>query len=122
MTASSDTRATGPTDSVAIDTRMCVEVSKDAGANTFEVVLIRRDHRYFDDDPRPDIIETRVCEMDCDCSLPALFDAVEQWLLDGHRLRALPHSWRVGACSGTTGYELLLDADALPIRPIARCD
>ena len=112
MTASGETKTNG----VAVDTRMCVEVSKDLGANSFEVVLIRREHCYYDNDPRPDIIETTVCETLIDDPLPALFDAVDSWLRHEHRLRVLPHTWRAGACGGTTGFELLLGADALPLR------
>ncbi len=103
------------TEGVAIDTRMAVTASKEPGDTMFRVVLVRCEHRYWDDDPKPDVVETQISETTFDCSLPALFDAVDVWLREGHRLRALPHSWQVSACAGPVGCELSLEAAALPI-------
>ncbi len=100
---------------VAIDARMVVTASKEAGTSAFSVVLVRREHRYWDDDPEPDVVEARVAETAFACSLPALFDAVDSWLSEGFQLRALPHSWHVSASDGPVGREELLVADALPI-------
>lgn len=104
------------TTGVAIDTRLSVAASKEPGDTTFRVVLVRCEHRYWDDDPKPDVVETPISETTFDCSLPALFDAVDSWLREGYGLRALPHSWQVSACDGPVGYEVLLVADALPTR------
>jgi hypothetical protein len=103
------------TDGAAIDIRMSVVVSKEPGANSFNVVLVRSEFRHWDDDPTPDVVETTVCERAFDCSLPALFDAIATWLREGHRLRALPHSWQVSSSDGPAGREVLLVADVLPV-------
>ena len=103
-------------DTVVTSTQMWVEVSQ-ATERTFEVTLIRRDHRFYDDDPDPDLIETTVCERTITASLPAMFAAVDGWLINEHRLRVLPHSWRALSCQ--TGTDLLLEAHALPAQPIA---
>lgn len=102
------------TEGVAIDVRMVVTASKEPGARVFRVALVRCEHRYWDDDPEPDVIETRIAETTFSCSLPALFDAVDSWLREGYQLRALPHSWQVSASDAPVGCEVLLVADALP--------
>lgn len=99
---------------VAIDRRLYVEVSRDAGASSFDVVLIDRTLRYYTDDPTPDITKTTVAETVITVSWPGLFAAVDTWLHDEFRLRVLPHSWSAGSSGGTTGIELLLEGHVLP--------
>lgn len=110
---------TAATEGAAIDIRMSVVVSKEPGAKAFTVALIRSEFRHWDDDPHPDVVEATVCERAFDCSLPALFDAIATWLREGHRLRALPHSWQISSSDGPAGREVLLVADVLPV-PICR--
>lgn len=104
---------------IAVDTRMCVVVSKEIGAAVFTVLLAHEELHYWDDDPMPDIVENTLGETIIAAPLPLLFDAVDKWLLRDHHVRALPHSWHVGECGGTSGYEAFFEAVALPARPIA---
>ena len=104
---------------IAVDTRMCVVVSKETGAGAFTVMLSREELRYWDDDPTPDIVETTLGETVLAAPLPMLFDAIDAWLLRAHHMRALPHSWKVGECGGTSGYDAFFEAVVLPARPVA---
>lgn len=104
---------------IAVDTRMCVVVSKETGAGAFTVMLSREELRYWDDDPTPDIVETTVGETVLAAPLPMLFDAIDTWLLRAHHMRALPHSWKVGECGGTSGYDAFFEAVVLPARSVA---
>lgn len=109
---------THPTRCVAIDTRLSVWVAKETGATAYVVELNCCEHRYWDDDPRPDIIDITIGKTLINTALPALFGAIDTWLQE-HHLRALPHTWCARECGGTTGYDLVLEADALPVRPIS---
>jgi len=98
---------------------MFVVAVKETGRAAFTVSVAREELRYWDDDPTPDIVETTVGETVIAAPLPLLFDAIGTWLLRDHHLRALPHSWHVGECGGTSGYEAFFEAVVLPARPIA---
>lgn len=102
---------------IAVDTRMCVVGLKETGAAAFTVSVAREEMRYWDDDPTPDIVETTVGETVIAAPLPLLFDAIGTWLLRDHRLRALPHSWHVGECGGTSGYGAYFEAVVLAGAP-----
>lgn len=101
-------------DHVAIEADMRVELSQAAAGGPFEVTLLRHEIRWFDDDPRPDYAETVVCENSFAVPLPAVFAALDRWLMRGHRLKVLAHTWRPGESGGTTGVVLLLEGRAIP--------
>lgn len=74
----------------AVQVSMRCELSQETCSSVFTAALIRAEQRFWDEDPEPDLIETIVCENELDCLLPAVFQAVDQWLYAGHRLCVTP--------------------------------
>lgn len=105
-------------DFVAADTRWRAEISLPAVGAAFRATLVREDRRWFDDDPLPDVDEHVLCEREFAVSLPTLFAAVDEWLLLGHKLRVLPHSWTPCESGPDVGVALLLEGSAVPVHPV----
>ena len=102
------------TEGPSIEVNLKCELSQEDPAQPFEAVLIREETRYWDDDPKPDVVETIVSETELDASLPAVFEAVDQWLSAAHHLRIVPSSWRPGITGPSTGFVVLLEGQAAP--------
>jgi hypothetical protein len=103
-------------DHIAVDVQMMCELSRESPTLPFVASLFRIETRWFADDDRPDVIETRVCEARFDSAVPAVFAAVDDWLLRGHRLRVPAPSWRHGDTGADTGLVFLLFGRALPVQ------
>ncbi|WP_156751600.1 hypothetical protein [Mycobacterium sp. 1245111.1] len=99
---------------VDVTVTMKCEVYQEEPQGCFCATLIREETRFWDDDPDPDIVETIVCETQLHCSVPEVFTAVDEWLIQGHHLTALPESWKSGDTGPGTGVVLLLFAQLLP--------
>lgn len=106
-------------DHVGVEVQMMCEVSRLTSADQFVATLFRIESRWWDDDPEPDVAETLVCEHEFDVPLPAVFAAVDRWLVQGHRLMVVPASWQIGNTGPGTGLALLLEGRAVPARPIS---
>ncbi|OBK40321.1 hypothetical protein A5658_22065 [Mycobacterium sp. 1245111.1] len=98
----------------AVQVSMRCELSQETCSSVFTAALIRAEQRFWDEDPEPDLIETIVCEIELDCLLPAVFQAVDQWLYAGHRLCVTPTSWRSGITGPSTGFAVLFEGEAGP--------
>jgi hypothetical protein len=97
-----------------IEVNMKCELSQENPEQPFEATLIREETRYWDDDPKPEIVETIIAETELNSPLPAVFEAVDRWLTTGHHLRIVPSSWRPGITGPSTGYVVLLEGQAAP--------
>ncbi|WP_156751449.1 hypothetical protein [Mycobacterium sp. 1245111.1] len=97
-----------------IQVHMKCELSQENPEQPFEATLIREETRYWDDDPKPEIVETIIAETELDSPLPAVFAAVDLWLTASHHLRMVPSSWRPGITGPSTGYVVLLEGQAAP--------
>ncbi|MUL61054.1 hypothetical protein B5P44_00445 [Mycobacterium sp. CBMA 213] len=100
------------TDTVAVETIYLVQITLSAPGAPFRAVLYRENTSWFDDDPTPDIDQEIVCERDLTVSLPAVFSAVDSWLVREHRMRTVPNSWQAGEFGADTGVALMLEARA----------
>jgi hypothetical protein len=105
-------------DQVAVDIEMMCELARESLASPFVASLFRIETRWFQDDDRPDVIETMVCESRFDSSVPAVFALVDDWLLREHRLRVPAPSWRHGDTGADTGLVFFLTGRALPVRAV----
>lgn len=105
-------------DTVAVEVQMMCEVAQEGALEPFVATLYRVESRFWDDDPTPDVVEVEVCEKSWRCALPAVFAAVDAWLLSEHRLRVPVHSWRGGATGPGTGLTVLLTGRAAPAVPV----
>lgn len=101
----------------AVEVQMMCEVAQEGVDEPFVATLYRVESRLWDDDPTPDVVEVEVCEKSLQCALPAVFAAVDEWLLSEHRLRVPVHSWRGGATGPGTGLTVLLTGRAAPAVP-----
>lgn len=109
-----------PDTSVAVEVQMMCEVAQERVGEPFMATLYRVESRFWDDDPNPDVVEVEVCEKALVCALPAVFAAVDEWLLAGHRLRVPAHTWRSGGTGPGTGLTVLLTGRAVPV--VAVCN
>lgn len=103
---------------VAIEVQMMCEVAQERERGPFVATLYRVESRFWDDDPNPDVVEVEVCEKTLTCALPAVFAAVDEWLLAGHRLRVPAHTWRFGDTRPGTGLTVLLNGRAMPVQAV----
>jgi hypothetical protein len=103
-------------DYVAIEVQMTCELARESQAAPFVASLFRVETRWFEDDDKPDVIETTVCEAQFDSTVPAVFAAVDDWLIRGHRVRVPAPSWRHGDTGADTGLVFLLFGRALPVQ------
>lgn len=104
-------------DTVAVETIYLVQITLSAPGAPFRAVLYRENTSWFDDDPTPDIDQEVVCERDLPVALPALFSAVDSWLIYEHRMRTVPSSWQAGEYGADTGVALMLEARAAAANP-----
>jgi hypothetical protein len=104
----------------AVHVSMRCELSQESSSSVFTAALIRAEQRFWDEDPEPDLIETIVCETELDCLLPAVFEAVDQWLYTSHHLCVTPTSWRSGITGPSTGFAVLLEGQAAPAAEATR--
>lgn len=103
---------------VAFEVQMMCEVAQEREGEPFMATLYRVESRFWDDDPNPDVVEVEVCEKALACALPAVFAAVDEWLLAGHRLRVPAHTWRSGNTGSGTGLTALLVGRAMPVQAV----
>lgn len=99
-------------DSPMVAVRMVCELSQETASGSFTAALIREETRYWDDDPKPDIIESIVSETEIHALLPDVFSAVDHWLATTYRLRVLPTTWQSGNTGADTGLVVLLQGRA----------
>ncbi|MDD4866103.1 MAG: hypothetical protein PHQ28_02950 [Mycobacterium sp.] len=99
-----------------IDIEMLCELSQDLPHSPFVATLWRVERRWFDEDAQPEIVETQVCEAEFTTSLPAVFPAVDEWLLRGHRLLVAPSAWKAEQAGPGTGMLIFLSGQATPCR------
>ena len=104
-------------EAVAVETIYLVQITLSAPGDPFRAVLYRENTSWFDDDPNPDIDQEIVCERDLRVPLPAVFSAVDGWLVDEHHMRTVPNSWQAGESGADTGVALMLEARAAAANP-----
>jgi hypothetical protein len=114
ITSAAHGAPTADNDGPAVQVSMRCELSQESASSVFTAALVRAEQRFWDEDPEPDLIETIVCETELDCLLPAVFEAVDQWLYTSHRLCVTPTSWRSGITGPSTGFTVLLEGQTVP--------
>ncbi|WP_071289824.1 hypothetical protein [Mycolicibacterium llatzerense] len=102
---------------VAVETIYLVQITLSVPGAPFRAVLYRENTSWFDDDPAPDIDHQIVCERDLPVALPAVFNAVDSWLIREHHMRTIPNSWQAGESGADTGVALMLEARAAAANP-----
>jgi hypothetical protein len=103
-------------DQPAVDVNMVCELSQETPGGPFQAALIREETRRWDDDPKPDIVETIVCETELQAAEVDVFAAVNDWLRTVHRLQVPPTSWEPGDTGPGTGVVMLVQGRAAPVR------